>query len=138
MIYEAQSPEVCQLVSRNFPEETIIFYQYRNLYTLFLCKVISFFLSNSSCAWKKVSLDGLFISNTTCLQTFHVTGCSSSIYKNLYCISMVIDFLNMIHLLGCHQTAFHLSPRFHCSRRLSHSLWDFLPQHLTQIYVVMF
>ena len=69
MIYEAQSPEVCQLVSRNFPEETIIFCQYRNFYTLFLCKVISFFLSNSSCAWKKVSLDGLLISNTACLQT---------------------------------------------------------------------
>ena len=81
MIYEAQSPEVCQLVSRNFPEETIIFYQYRNLYTLFLCKVISFFLSNSSCAWKKVSLDGLLISNTACLQKFHVTGCSSSIQE---------------------------------------------------------
>ena len=81
MIYEAQSPEVCQLVSRNFPEETIIFYQNRNLYTLFLCKVISFFLSNSSCAWKKVSLDGLLISNTACLQKFHVTGCSSSIQE---------------------------------------------------------
>ena len=81
MIYEAQSPEICQLVSRTFPEETIVFEGYRDTCTVFLCKVISFFLSNSSCAWKKVSLDGLHISNTACLQAFHITGCSSSIQE---------------------------------------------------------
>ena len=43
--------------------------------------MVSFFLSNSSCAWKKVSLDGLRICNTACLQAFHVTGCSSSIQE---------------------------------------------------------
>ena len=81
MIYEAQSPEICQQVSRTFPEETILFQGYRCTGTIFLCKVISFFLSNSSCAWKKVSLEGLCISNTACLQTFHITGCSSSIQE---------------------------------------------------------
>ena len=81
MIYEAQSLEICQQVSRNFPEETIIFNRMYRTCTPFLCKVVSFFLSNSSCAWKKVSLHGLRISNTACLQAFHVTGCSSSIQK---------------------------------------------------------
>ena len=81
MIYEAQSSEICQQVSRTFPEETIHFERYRGAGTVFLCKVVSFFLSKSSCAWKKVSLDGLDISNTACLQTFHVTGCSSSIQE---------------------------------------------------------
>ena len=81
MIYEAQSPEICQHVSRSFPEETILFEGYRGTCTPFLCKVVSFFLSNSSCAWKKVSLDGLQICNTACLQAFHVTGCSSSIQE---------------------------------------------------------
>ena len=83
MIYEAQSTKICQQVSRTFPEETIVFEGYRDTGTCtpFLCKVVSFFLSNSSCAWKKVSLDGLLISNTACLQAFHVTGCSSSIQE---------------------------------------------------------
>ena len=83
MIYEAQSPEICQQVSRNFPEETILFKEqdFQRISTPFLCKVVSFFLSNSSCAWKKVSLNGLHISNTACLQAFHVTGCSSSIQE---------------------------------------------------------
>ena len=83
MIYEAQSPEVCQQVSRTFPEKTILFKEqdFHRISTPFLCKVVSFFLSNSSCAWKKVSLNGLYISNTACLQTFHVTGCSSSIQE---------------------------------------------------------
>ena len=81
MIYEAQSPEICQHVSRTSPEETILFEWYHGTCTPFLCKVVSFFLSNSSCAWKKVSLDGLRISNTACLQAFHVTGCSSSIQE---------------------------------------------------------
>ena len=84
MIYEAQSPEICQQVSRNFPEETILFKEYR-VCTVFLCKVVSFFLSNSSCAWKKVSLYGLDISNRACLQAFHVTGCCSSIQKLVLC-----------------------------------------------------
>ena len=83
MIYEAQSPEICQQVSRTFSEETIVFEDqvYHYTCTPFLCKVVSFFLSNSSCAWKKVSLNGLEISDTACLQAFHVTGCSSSIQK---------------------------------------------------------
>ena len=83
MIYEAQSSEICQQVSRFFPEETILFkdQDFHRICTPFLCKVVSFFLSNSSCAWKKVSLDGLRIFNTACLQTFHVTGCSSSIQE---------------------------------------------------------
>ena len=81
MIYEAQSPEICQHVSRTFPEETILFERYHGSCTPFLCKVVSFFLSKSSCAWKKVSLDGLRICNTACLQAFHVTGCSSSIQE---------------------------------------------------------
>ena len=81
MMYEAQSPEICQQVSRNFPEETIVFERYRGTGSVFLCKVVSFFLSNSSYAWKKVSLNGLHISNTACLQAFHVTGCSSSIQE---------------------------------------------------------
>ena len=80
MIYEAQSPEICQQVSRFFPEGTIVFNGYRTC-TVFLCKVVSFFLSNSSCAWKKISLGGLRICNTACLQAFHVTGCSSSIQE---------------------------------------------------------
>ena len=50
MIYEAQSPEICQQVSRNFPKQTIVFKRYRDTGTVFLCKVVSFFLSNSSCA----------------------------------------------------------------------------------------
>ena len=83
MIYEAQSTKICQQVSRTFPEETILFEGYRDTGTCtpFLCKVVSFFLSNSSYAWKKVSLNGLHISNTACLQAFHVTGCSSSIQE---------------------------------------------------------
>ena len=81
MIYETQSPEICQQVSRNFPEETIVFERYHDIGTVFLCKVVSFFLSNSSCAWKNVSLEGLCICNTACLHAFHVTGCSSSIQK---------------------------------------------------------
>ena len=81
MIYEAQSPEICKQVSRNFPEQTIHFNWYRRRGTVFLCKVVSFFLSNSSCAWKKVFLDGLLMCNTACLQAFHVTGCSGSIQE---------------------------------------------------------
>ena len=83
MIYEAQSPEVCQQVSRTFPEKTILFKEqgFNRISTPFLCKVVSFFLSNSSCAWKKVSLDGLRIYDRACLQAFHVTGCSSSIQE---------------------------------------------------------
>ena len=80
IIYEAQSPEICQHVSRSFPGETILFKKYHTC-TPFLCKVLSFFLSNSSCAWKKVSLDGLGICTTACLQAFHATGCSSSIQE---------------------------------------------------------
>ena len=81
MIYEAQSPEICQQVSRNFPEETIVFNGINRTCTPFLCKVVSFLLSNSSCAWKTVSLEGLNIYNTVCLQAFHITGCSSSIQE---------------------------------------------------------
>ena len=88
MIYETQSLEICRQVSRkNFPEETIhfngniVFERYRGTCTPFLCKVVSFFLSNSSSAWKTVSLEGLKISDTVCLQAFDITGCSSSIQE---------------------------------------------------------
>ena len=84
MIYEAQSPEICQQVSRNFPKQTIVFKRYRDTGTVFLCKVVSFFLSNSSCAWKTVFLDTLSI-YTACLQAFNVTGCSSSIQELKLC-----------------------------------------------------
>ena len=98
MIYEAQSPEICQQVSRNFPEETIVF-KGINPTCPFLCKVVSFFLSNSSCAWKKVSLEGLHISNRACLQAFHVTGCSSSIQELvLHNLSFIEGFIPKIPL----------------------------------------
>ena len=119
MIYEAQSPEICQQVSRTFPEETILFKEqdFHRICTPFLCKVVSFFLSNSSCAWKKVSLDGLGISNTACLQTFHVTGCFSSIqelvlHEGPYSQGLPLDSSSLIPKIPLFQKVESLSVAF--------------------------
>ena len=104
MIYEAQSPEICLQVARTFPKQTIVFKKVR-FCTVFLCKVVSFFLSNSSCAWKKVSLYGLRIYDRACLQEFHVTGCSSSIQE------LVLHQRSVILYSGLAQDSFSLIPK---------------------------
>ena len=57
MIYEAQRPEVCECVSKAFDEKAVHFnkspYQ-TETGNYFLNKVLFFFLSSSSCDWKRV------------------------------------------------------------------------------------
>ena len=117
MIYETQSAEICEQVSRTFPEETIVFNGINRTCTPFLCKVVSFFLSNSFCAWKKVSLDGLGIYNRACLQAFHVTGCFSSIqqlvlYKTPFMEGLPLDSSSLIPKIPLFQKVESLSVTF--------------------------
>ena len=82
MIYETKSHTICKKASEYFPEKIIHFNSWGSRILAdnspFLCKVVSFFLCNSSCAWKKIDLEGL-ICDSSCLRAFYAADCSSSV-----------------------------------------------------------
>ena len=78
MIYEVQSSEVCE---HAFHEKALHFKNWRCLTSSsnsFLCRVVSFFLSSSSCVWKRVNLDTL-INDGYSLEAFLWSPYSSSV-----------------------------------------------------------
>ena len=106
MIYETKSHKICKKASEYFPEKVIHFNSWGSRILAdnspFLCKVVSFFLCNSSCAWKKIDLEGL-ISDSSCLRALYAADCSSSVKEVILHRekSRGVSRETGIHILSC-------------------------------------